>query len=453
MEAACVVIAATVIAIMIADLSMPYFEELVGKDFPNKVIFTPKIFPIIGITMVIALLFSGIQPALQLIAYKPIEVLKSNGFMGSNGKGGLRKILVISQFTCSTALIICTIIMVQQLNYVRQSKLGYEKEHIFSFWQDAKKSNLIKNELSGQVGIEAVTLSNRDISNINSRYGDFEYEGMPEGIKPTIYNAVADSDYQQFFGLEIIKGRWFRQEGNDTKSLIINEKAVEVFQLENPIGKWIDFWGRKGTIVGIVKDFHFRSFHHEIQPLIFEQNKDWYNNTYIKTTGKNAAQAIAAAKEVFRKHHPNSVFEYAFLDKTYDNLYKTETRMSQLFSLFALLTIFISSLGIFCLATYTAEKREKEIGIRKVLGASVANIVNLLSLDFLKLVVIALIIATPIAWYFMNDWLQGFAFSIKISWLVFLSTAFITILIAYFTIGFQSLKAALANPASVLKSD
>ncbi len=452
-EAICVVLTAGVLAVALADLSLPAFENLVGNELSNRSILSWQTFPILTITIIGAILLSGIQPALQLTSFSPIDALKGSQFNGTGGKIGLRKILVIGQFTCSTALVICTLIMMQQMEFIKNSKLGYEKEHIFSFWQDRTKANLIKSDLSQSTGVEAVTLSNRNIADANAQYGGFTYEGMPEGLEPSIYNMVADSDFKDFFQLELTEGNWFRPEGNDTKSLIINEAAAKAMQMENPIGKWVDFWGRKGTIIGVVKDFHFRSLHHDIAPLIFEQNKDWYYNTYVKTTGAKAAAAISAAEKVYKKHHPNSVFKYEFIDESFDSLYKQETQMSQLFSVFALLTIFISCLGIFGLATYTAERRGKEIGIRKVLGASILNIVNLLSVDFLKLVFLSLIIATPFAWYFMSDWLNDFAFSINIGWGVFATTALLTIMIAYFTIGFQSLRAALVNPAKTLKSE
>ena len=452
-EATCVVLSAGILAVALADLSLPAFENLVGNELAADAILSWQTLPILIITIIGAILLSGIQPALQLTNFQPITALKGSQFNKRGDKIGLRKILVIGQFTCSTALIICTLIMMQQMEFIKNSKLGYEKEHIFSFWQDRSKASLIKNELSQSTGVEAVTLSNRNIADANAQYGGFTYEGMPEGLDPSIYNMVADSDFKDFFKLELIEGNWFRPEGNDTKSLIINEAAAAALQMEDPIGKWVDFWGRRGTIIGVVKDFHFRSLHHQIAPLIFEQNKDWYFNSYVKTTGAKASEAIAAAEKVYKKHHPNSVFKYEFIDESFDSLYKQETQMSNMFSVFSLLTIFISCLGIFGLATYTAERRGKEIGIRKVLGASVLNIINLLSLDFLKLVFLSLVIAAPLAWYFMSDWLKDFAFSINIGWGAFLTTALLTILIAYFTIGFQSLRAALVNPANTLKSE
>ena len=450
LEATLVVLVSATIAAVIADLALPYFENLLDKKFPDNAILSPNILPIVVLTILVTILLSGLHPAWQLSAFKPLTALKNKQL---SGKGTLRKVLVISQFACSGALIICTLFMMRQMDFVRQSKLGYEKEHIFSFWQNPKKSLLIKQDLLNQPGVEEVTLSNRTIANINSMYGGFKYDGMPEGMEPSIYNVATDSNYPEFFGLELAAGSWFRAEGNDTKSFLINEKAAEVLQINNPVGKKISMWSREGTIVGVVKDFHFRSLHHEIQPLMFEQNDNWYYNTYIKTTGARAADAIAAAERVYKKHHPNSVFKYEFLDDTYDNLYRSESSLSQLFSIFSLLTIFISCLGIFGLATYTAERRSKEISIRKVLGASSLSIVNLLSLDFLKLVFASLIISIPVAWYFMSNWLNDFAFKIPLGWGVFALTAVLTILIAYLTIGYQSVRAALVNPAETLKSE
>jgi len=452
-EASCVVLVAGILSIALADFCLPFFEDLIGKELPNSVILSTQSLPVLIGTVVTAILLSGIQPALQLASFKPINALKGSQFKRKSGKVGLRKALVIGQFACSSALVICTLIMMQQIDFIQQSKLGFEKEHIFRFYQDNKKSPIVKNELIGQKGIEAVTLSNRDLVNVSSMYGSFTYEGMPVGTTPKIWNIVADTEFKDFFGLELKEGRWFEEGRQETRSYIINEAAAKDFQMDQAIGKWVDLFGRKGTIVGVLKDFHFKSFHHKIEPIIFEHNPNWYDHTFVKTTGEHAAAAIASVEKTYAKHYPNSIFEYEFLDDTFDNMYRQESQMSHLFSVFALLTIFISCLGILGLATYTAERRGKEISIRKVLGASVLNIVNLLSLDFLKLVFLSLIIAAPAAWYFMSDWLKDFAFSIDIGWSTFVTTALLIVLIAYFTIGFQSLRAALVNPAKTLKTE
>lgn len=453
LEATAVVGFSAILAIALANLSLPIFEAISGSKLLTANFLTLQTIPIIGLTTVAAILLSGIYPAFQLAAFKPINALKGSQFQNQNKGINLRKILVISQFTCSAALVIVTLIMVQQMNFIKEAKLGYEKEHIFSVYTGSDKIPLMQNELVGQLGVDAVTLSDQNLVNIASRMGGFTWEGMPEKKDAFIYQIVAGNNFKDFFGLELKEGRWFHQNNKDNNSFIINEAAVKALELGNPIGKWIDFWGEKGTVVGVLKDFHFKSFHSNIEQLIIKQNPNWLSRIYIKTTSAKAAEAIALTEKVYKTHHPEEIFQYEFLDETFDNMYKKETRMGNLFTAFALLTIFISGLGVFGLATYTAERRSKEIGIRKVLGASVLNIVHLLSLDFLKMVFIALLIASPIAWYFMEDWLTNFAFSIDIHWSVFALAGGLTILLAYFTIGFQSLRAALMNPAKTLKSE
>jgi len=453
LEASCVVGFSAILAIALANLSLPLFESISGSTLLTANFLSLETIPIIFITTIATILLSGIHPALQLAAFKPMNALKGSQFSTSKNGINLRKILVIGQFTCSSALVIVTLIMIQQMDFIKESKLGYEKEHVFSIYCSPEKTLMMQNDLSSQPGVESVTLSDQNLVNIASRLGGFTWEGMPEGKVSSIYQINTTHNFKDFFGLKLKEGRWFNDGNKDTQSFILNETAVKELQLENPIGKWIDFWGEKGTVVGVIEDFHFKSFHSDIEQLIIKQNPKYFYRTYVKTTGAKAAEAIAATEKVFKAHHPEQVFNYQFLDETFDNMYKKEAQMSQLFSVFALLTIFISGLGVFGLATYTAERRSKEIGVRKVLGASVINIIHLLSIDFLKLVFIALLIAAPIAWYFMADWLTNFAFSIDIGWSVFVLTAGLTLLIAYFTIGFQSLRAALMNPAKVLKAD
>ena len=305
-----------------------------------------------------------------------------------------------------------------------------------------------------ETGIEKVTVGSRDIVNINSRLGGFSYEGMPADRKDktSICDISVDNDFKDLFGLQLKEGRWFLPEKEETESFIINEAAVKQMQLENPVGKWMDFWGRKGIIVGVIEDFHFQSLHHAIEPLIFFNNPRDFR-PYIKTTAANAATAIATTEKVFKKIYPNKVFKYEFLDESFDKLYKKETRISQIFQLFSLLTLFLSCLGVLGLATYTAERRGKEIGIRKVLGASVLQIVQLLSTDFIKLVILSLVIALPIGGYFIQQWLNTFAYRMEISWNLFGLTVALTLLITLATISFQSIRAALVNPAKTLKSD
>ena len=226
-----------------------------------------------------------------------------------------------------------------------------------------------------------------------------------------------------------------------------------MMRLESPVGKWIQHGGFRGTIVGVAKDFHFQSLHSAIEPMIFSQNPDWYFVLYVKTTGENAQQAIASTQAAFQKFYPDQVFKYEFLDEQYDDLYKSEARVSSLTGLFTGLALFISCLGLFGLAAFAAVQRTKEIGIRKVLGASVAGITALLSRDFLLLVIIAFVIASPLAYYFMQVWLTDFAYHIDIPWWIFALAAGIALLIAFLTVSVQSIKAALADPVKSLRSE
>ena len=278
---------------------------------------------------------------------------------------------------------------------------------------------------------------------------------MPEGMEDytSIYDINVSHNYKDFYGLALKEGGWFLPNDKDEASVILNETAVDKLQLEAPIGKWIDLWGQRVTIVGIVKDFHFRSLHHPIEGLMFSNRPNYFYCSSVKTTAANATEAIAATEKVFKKLYPNNIFSYEFLDESFDKLYKRETRISQIFQLFALLTLFLSCLGIFGLATYTAERKGKEIGIRKVLGASVFNIVQLLSSNFLKLIGIALVIALPIGWYLTKEWLNTFAYRMDMGWGLFGLTVILILLIALATISVQSIRAALINPAQTLKNE
>jgi len=452
-EAVCLVGICGILPLCLAQISLPYFKLFSGKAFTDATVFNMNTIGLAGLICLVTILLSGIQPALQLSAFKPIEMLRGSAFKGMSGKGSLRKVLVITQFIGSAALIICTIFMLRQMKYVQAAKLGYEKEHIFSFSTEGENSDLFLQTLQSQPGIVEVTKSSQSLVEVNNTLGGFTWEGMEGKQDLSITNLYAGDNFNEFFDLELKEGRWFHPERLDSFSYVINEAAVEMLNLQEPLGKWIDFWGSKGNIAGVIKDFHFKSLHNEIEPLIFLQSTNWFPTIYVKTTGQNAQQAIASAEKVFKQHQPKAIFKYEFLDERVESMYKKESRVGQLFLFFALIAIIISCLGIFGLATYTAEKRFKEIGIRKVLGASVTSIVQLLSKDFIKLVLLALIFAVPIAWYFMDTWLNNFSYRIELDWWVFMIAGLIAVGIALLTVGVQSLRAALSNPVDSIKNE
>ncbi len=454
LEVLVLVAVSSIIALGVAHISLDLFEELSGKHFVDGQLFSYQTLSIFIATAFITIILAGIQPAIQLSSFNPINVLRGSGFKSISGKGNLRKVLVTTQFACSGALIICTLVMLVQMDFVKKQKLGYEREQIFSFRCQNADALVFKNELLGKPGVKAVTISTSSITDISNRYSGFDFEGKDKEKEPFLFRMSVEESFPDFFELDLKEGRWFLPGNRDSSSFILNETAITKLGIKDPIGKRMRFNGKEGSIVGVAKDFHFRSFHHEIEQLIFVQEFRWgMKRLYVKTTGETANDAIASVQKVFNQLEPDALLDYSFLDEAYDNLYKKEKTSSLLLGLFAGLAIFISCLGILGLAAYTAERRRKEIGIRKVLGASIANIILLLSKDFLVLVMAALVIAGPIAWYFMQGWLDNFAYRIDIEWWIFALAGLIAIGIAFITVSYQSLKAALSNPTESLRSE
>ncbi len=461
-ESGLLILVATGLAMLLAMGFLPMFNELSGKNFSNEQFFQPGVLRVVAATAVLALLLAGIYPALMLTRFNAVAVLKGQIF--SFGKSGsstgtvLRKTLVTSQFVFSLILIASALIISKQMAYVREAKLGYERQNVIFMALYGKEvpASVVKNELAGKPGVAAVSVSDNNIVGIGSQNGGMDWEGKPEGKEMPVWQIGTDTDFQSFFGLELAEGRWFRPELNgwDTTSFIINEAAVREMGLhEGAAGKWVDFNGTKGTIAGVVKDFNFRSLHEAVEPLIMYQNPEWLDAFYVKTAPGKTQEAIASMQAIAEKFNPGKVFKYKFLDEEYDALYKTEARTGALFNRFAGLAVLISCLGLLGLATFAAQHRAKEIGIRKVLGASVASVVGLLAKDFLTLVVLAIIIASPIAYWAMSTWLKDFAYRIDIQWWMFAAAGAAAIVIAFLTVGFQSVKAALANPVKSLRSE
>ncbi|MEL7122471.1 MAG: FtsX-like permease family protein, partial [Bacteroidota bacterium] len=285
--------------------------------------------------------------------------------------------------------------------------------------------------------------------------GSFSWDGMDAKLDALVSTFSADEDLLTVFDLEMVEGRWFKEGlGIDSNNIIINQAIVKKYNIPPPIiGKKIKFQGREGQIIGIAKDFNYKDMHEKIGPLVISYN-DIYENVFLaKVNANNINTAIKKTKEIFKTTVPNIPFEYSFMDKSFEQMHIQEAKTNVLFQLFAGLLIFISCLGLFGLATFSVERRTKEIGIRKVLGASAQLIVGLLSKDFLKLVLIALIVAIPIAWYLMDLWLQDFAYHIDIKWWIFILAGTLAVFIAFLTVSFQSLKAAMSNPVSALRNE
>ncbi len=452
-ETAVMFLLSTLLAIGLIQLIMPLFNELSGKqlalDLANR-----SIWMVIAATIAGTLVASSIYPALLLSSFEPIKILR--GKIAARINDALfRKMLVVTQFVFSVGLIIGTLIINRQLNFIRSKQLGYDKEHVLvaSLRGMAGHYEAVKNSLIKAPGVHGVTRSNGDIVWMGQQTGNNDWEGKAPGQTFLVYTMSIDQDFIPFFKMTMAEGSNFTGSVSDSTHFILNETAVKQAGIKDPIGKRFKMWELDGTITGVVKDFHFASMRSSIQPAVFYYQPQYSNLLFVKTTGRDAPRAIESLAAQYKKYNPEYPYTYRFLDDTFNDLYRSETRTATLFRLFAGVAILISCLGLLGLAAYTAQVRTREIGIRKVLGASVSGIVHLLARDFIKLVLIAIIIAIPVAWYAMNSWLQDFVYRIDMGWIVFVLGGLIAVVIAIITISFQAIRAALANPVKNLRTE
>lgn len=452
-ETALLFLFSAVAALVLVYLCIPLFNTVSGKQLVLN-FYDPAVWEVIVLTVIGTLIISSIYPAMLLSSFQPIKALK--GKLSNRISNALfRRVLVVIQFSFSVILIAGTIIIAKQLAYIRSKQLGYDKENVFAFSMinmadhvDAVKATLLNNP-----GVIGVTMSNGNIVNFGGQTGDNEWQGKQVGETVMVSPFNVDKDFFSFFKLKMVEGQSFAGTVSDSTHFILNETAVKAMQLKNPVGQKFRLWKTEGTIIGVAKDFHFSSMRNAIQPAVFLYQPLHYGNVYVKTTGRDAPLAIAAAKQQWEQYNSKYDFKYAFLDETFDRLYQAEDRRGMLFDIFASIAIFISCLGLLGLAAYTAQVRTREIGVRKVLGSSVTGIIRLLAIDFVKLVGVAVVISIPVAWYVMNQWLKDFAYKTSISWWVFLLAGIIAVTIAIVTISFQSVKAALSNPVKSLRTE
>ncbi len=452
-ETALLFMMAAVLAIGLIYIMMPVFNKVSGKEM-NLDLSDYHVWLLLLTAITGTLAASSIYPALLLSSFEPLKALKGKISAGV-GDVLFRKILVVTQFAFSIILIIGTIVITGQLNYIRATGVGYDKTHVLTFWMrdmdkhyDAAKAELLK-----QPGVLAITRSNQNIIHFQGFVGSADWDGKDPKQSIIMHPIVVDRDLVPFFKMKLVAGTSFTGGPMDTAHFILNETAIREMGIKDPIGKRFGWSDTRGTIIGVVKDFHYTSMKEKIAPSIFWFKPQYLNKIYIRTTANDASKVIVAAEKQFKQYNGQYPFGYAFLDDMFDSLYQSEQREGTLFTDFAAIAIFISCLGLLGLAAYTAQVRTREIGVRKVLGASVSGIVRLLAVDFIGLVFIAIVIAAPLAWYFMHKWLQGFAYKISISWSVFALAGGIAILIAFITISFQAVKAALANPVKSLRSE
>ncbi|HEX2845755.1 MAG TPA: ABC transporter permease [Chitinophagaceae bacterium] len=454
LETTLMFVLAAALAMMLIPILMPMFNSISGKQLEFN-LSNPHIWKVIGGTIVGTLIVSSIYPALLLSSFEPLKALKGKIALRIND-AFFRKALVVTQFALSVILIAGTFVISRQLQYIRSKELGYDKDHVLSFYMrdmashyDAVKANLLKSP-----SIQEVTRSSNElIVDLSSLTGNTDYDGKGPGETFMVYPLAIDKDYIPFFKLKMTAGANFTGMPADSSHVILNETAVRNAGIKDPIGKRFRLWKNEATIVGVVKDFHFASMKKAIEPVVLYYDPRNTPRISIKTTGADAAKAIAAAETEWKKYNPGFPINYTFLDESFGKLYQTEQRTGTLFNIFAGIAILISCLGLLGLTAYTAQVRTREIGVRKVLGASVPGIVSLLARDFIRLVLVAIVVAVPISWYAMNRWLEDFAYRTNLNWTIFALSGLLAILIAMITISFQSVKAALVNPVKSLKQN
>ena len=448
-------------------LMLPLFNQLSGKSLTVFYFLQPvNILLILAFAVFVGLL-AGLYPAFVLSSFKPILVLKGR-FKSQKYGLVLRNGLVVFQFAISVILIVSTIMVNRQMSYMMGEKIGFRKDHVIVVERTDlldKQSKAFKTELAKISGVESVSGTSAMPGQQNFFGISYQEVGSKEQV--TGRGIFADQSYDKVLGLELKEGRFFSKDfSTDTLALVLNEKAVKELGLKNPIGARLtspdgflnapDGSTYIYTVIGVVKDFHFQSLHEQIAPLFFNSSEkfgDVSNVTALRIKAANFKDAVAAAENTWKKFVKDRPFHYAFLDQTLARQYHSEQITQKIFTIFSSLAIFIACIGLLGLAAYTTQQRTREISVRKVLGASVSNIVGMLSKDFLKLVLIAALIAFPVAWWGMHKWLQSFAYKINIGWWVFAIAALAATMVALFTISFQAIRAAIANPVKSLRTE
>jgi len=461
LESLLIAAVALLLAVGLVYMALPYFNNIAGQNIKFNLLANVWIVPALLLFGLLTGVLAGSYPAFFLSSFNSIAVLKGR-FTSGKKSNGLRSGLVVFQFFISIFLIIGTTVVYNQLSYIHNTKLGYDKNQVVviqdAYWLN-KNEDVFKQQLLQDNRVVNVTASG--YLPAGSTYGN-NYLSYADNHSAQLINALryeVDYNYIPTLGMQMAMGRNFsKQYGSDSSAVIVNEAAVKAYGLgSNPIGHTISRADNDGSVktynvIGVIKDFHFKSLHQLITPLVMTMGSD--NGTIIvKVNTTDIPGVLANMKRKWDAFKPESAFSYSFLDDRFNSTYKAEQNIGSIMGIFAGLTIFVACLGLFGLATFTAEQRTKEIGIRKVLGANVTGLVSLLSIDFLKLVLIAFLIASPVAWYFMNKWLQDFAYRVNIGWTVFAVAALAVVIITLATVSYQSIKAALKNPVDSLKTE
>ncbi|MDP4264625.1 MAG: ABC transporter permease [Bacteroidota bacterium] len=453
------------VTVLLIQVCLPVFNTVTEKHFELSLT-SWMVWQVMLGTLLFATVLNGIYPAVLLSSFRPLNVFRGRSVLKLRD-GSIRKGLVVFQFALSMILIIGTIVIYRQLQYIQTTNPGYNVSQVMSIQipyksyislkGDARKAffTRIKQELQSQSSIAAISSGGSEIVNVQgSSSGNADWDGRDTTYNPTIASLSVDADFRKMFQLQLKTGHWFRPGNEDLHNYILNETAATAFKMYQPVtGQRFTLGGDTGQVIGIVNDFHFKSMHEKIGPIVLSNNQGSDSYIFVKTVPGNIPKAISAAEAVWTKFIANEPFNYTFLDDSFNNLYKADIKTSRLIFIFSIIAIIISALGLFGLAAFTAEQRTKEIGIRKVLGASVQHVATLLSGDFVRLVIIAIVIASPIAWWVMNKWLQDFAYRINITAGIFIVAGALALLVALIAVSFQAIKAAIANPVKSLRTE
>ncbi|MBA4850882.1 ABC transporter permease [Emticicia sp. BO119] len=464
LEAVLLAVSSLVFALCLCYFLQPVFYQITNKDISlfNS---TELIAFMAGIALLLGVL-SGIYPAFFISSYQPTTVLK--GSFATSGKGvWLRKSLVVMQFTVTIVLIVGILVINSQMSFIRNKDLGFNKDALLTVTaypneEVFKGIEGFRNDILRNPYIKSMTTSNSILVGGMGNNGTQTIDNKGKEIRSNTYRLMVDYDYMNTMGIKLIAGRNFSREfpsdsrTDSTQNYILNEAAVAAYGWETPdkgIGKPFAMSGRKGKVVGIVKDFHFNSLQHKVEPMAMLLRGETFSRVILKIDMNQAQKAIAVIESEWKKHFPDALFMYDFVDKRLGEQYEAEARFSKIFLYFSILSVLIACLGLYGLTSFATEQRTKEIGIRKVLGASIFSVTTLITKDFIRLVVIAIVVASPIAWYFMNKWLQDFSYKIDMEWWFFVVAGIVAVAIAILTVSYQAIKAALMNPVKSLKAE
>ncbi|MCR9084332.1 MAG: ABC transporter permease, partial [Cyclobacteriaceae bacterium] len=436
-----------------AYLLQPFFNQLTSKSLNLR--FDLGFILLLGGVWIITGLMAGAYPAIYLSRFKPVQVLKTQ-VKGSFGELLARKGLVVFQFSISLLLIIGILVVSKQLNFIQNQNLGYNQAHLLeinSSGINPKNLPSFLEQTKSLSGVENASSLSHPLVGLGSSTIGLTWEGKDPDDQIKFENITVNMGLIETMGFEMLAGRAFSPEfGEESQKIILNEAAVKTIGFQNPIGQIVNLWGEDMEVIGVVRDFHFESLKETIKPAFLKFDPNFAQKIMVRIQPGNQVETIASIDELFQSF-TGKPLAYRFLDENYQNLYQAEQRTAQLANFFGVTAIFLSCLGLFGLAAFTAEKRRKEIGVRKVLGASTIGILTLVSKDFVYLVLISILLAMPLAWYLADLWLESYAFQTNLSWWIFAGSSLLLVLIALLTVGYQAFQAARNNPVNSLKSE